>query len=134
MIDTGSSVVWAQSKQCSACFTELLPRYDPTVSSTFEAEIVNGSLVPFSLLYGDGGANIGYVAREKLTIGTGDGNQIVIPEFQFGLSVNNTGVNAEYSGIMGLITELPGSPIPSFLAQLQTLSNGKFEKFSKQFR
>lgn len=134
LIDTGSPLFWAQSQECEVCVNELLPNYDPTMSSTYEPEIVNGSRVDWGITYGDGSVNKGYKAKETLTIDDGIGNRVVIPGFEFGVAVNNSGITYESSGLLGLSPAFPGVSIAPFLTQLETISNGTYSKFSKKFR
>lgn len=125
-MDTGSPVLWTQCLPCTKsfwkpCFTQTLPVFDPSKSSTYAVMSCTTSTClafrskdgpcdaakncQFSQNYTDGTATAGVVATEKLTFETSDEGITSVSNIVFGCANNvdsGANLNDQSSGILGL--------------------------------
>ncbi|KZV31602.1 hypothetical protein F511_03456 [Dorcoceras hygrometricum] len=135
--DTGSDLTWTQCPPCIKCFKQDIPFFNPKKSSTYRRisckddtcrRIQLGSCSKsrnnclYSSAYGDGSTTQGELARDTLTLGSGNGKTMSFPNITFGCGFKNSGYFAPVqSGIVAL-----GAGKYSFVGQLNPSIQGKF--------
>ncbi|CAH8355378.1 unnamed protein product [Eruca vesicaria subsp. sativa] len=106
LIDTGSDVIWTQCLPCLNCYDQRNPIFDPSKSSTYEAETYCDNTpdhsCAYDLVYGDQSYSIGKLATETVTIKSTSGQSYVMPKTIIGCSHNSSGNVRSFSGIVGL--------------------------------
>ncbi|CAN6289625.1 unnamed protein product [Urochloa humidicola] len=118
-LDTGSDLIWTQCRPCASCFTQALPYFDASASSTFAGELAcsspacqalqftscgAGNTSPsstcgYGYAYGDGSVTIGALVADTFTFADAGA---AVPDMAFGCGVNNTGIfKSNETGIAG---------------------------------
>ncbi|CAM8895212.1 unnamed protein product [Rhodiola kirilowii] len=116
IFDTGSDVTWTQCKPCAKfCHKQSDPIFDPAESSTYAnvsceravcqrygdvpgvSRGCSSSTCLYGIQYGDQSFSIGFLAKEKISIGNDS-----FDEFYFGCGQNNQGLFGGSAGLLGL--------------------------------
>ncbi|KAJ4753213.1 Aspartic proteinase nepenthesin-1 [Rhynchospora pubera] len=108
-LDTGSDLIWTQCQPCLQCFSQPLPLYDPSNSSTFSDISCDSDLCQslphsachkqcmYAYSYGDGSLTVGSLGSETFTLGSTQ-----IQKVGFGCGFLNAGIfRSNESGIAG---------------------------------
>jgi len=137
ILDTGSPMVWLQSKPCEHCYNQTTPIFNPLKSSSYKNNIPclskkcksfestfcsKNKTCEYTIKYGDGSTSQGDLSLETLTLDSTSGSSISFPKTVLGFGHKNIGsFEGNISGIVGL-----GNGPLSFINQLDSSLSGKF--------
>ncbi|XP_047340236.1 aspartic proteinase CDR1-like [Impatiens glandulifera] len=132
-VDTGSDMIWIQCHPCEQCFRQLLPIFNPSMSSSYKAlrsgsdeckelgdkrmDLEDNKICKYSIIYGDCTYSSGDLAKESYRVGRTN-----IPNIVQGCGNLNVGkYDVKSTGILGL-----GLDPLSFIFQTQDSTGGMF--------
>jgi len=136
IVDTGSDLVWLQSKPCEHCYNQTTPIFNPLKSSSyknihclskkcksFESTSCNKKKTcEYTIIYDDRSISQGDLSLETLTLDFTSGSSISFPKTVIGFGHKNTmSFEGKSSGVVGL-----GNGPVSLINQLGSSIGGKF--------
>ncbi|URD96680.1 Eukaryotic aspartyl protease [Musa troglodytarum] len=136
IVDTGSDLIWANCKPCTACYEQTPPLFDPKDSSTYRdlacdsrpcqelpvSGCSKNSTCRYEYTYGDRSQVLGNLASETFTFTTTGSDTIAIPKINFGCSHQSSGTFSNSTGgLVGL-----GAGQLSLVSQLGSSIDSKF--------
>jgi len=140
IVDTGSDMVWLQSKPCEHCYNQTTPIFNPLKSSSYKNNIPclskkcksfdstscnKNKTCEYAIKYGDGSILQGDLSLETLTLDSTSGSSISFPKTVIGFGHKNTlSFEAKSSGVVGL-----GNGPVSLINQLGSSIGGKFSYY-----